>query len=103
MLEGSELGAIRQFRSGTARVSEDPARGYVAGEVPLAARGGEVIVYYASSTGAGMKDSIVSSVDRDVIHAAALAGEQHQISRFQGGNFPRQGPAGTRLLARRTG
>jgi hypothetical protein len=50
-----------------------------------------------------MKDSIVSSIDRHVIHAPALAGEQHQITRFQRSNFPGQGTAGTRLLARRTG
>jgi hypothetical protein len=45
-----------------------------------------------------MKDSIVSSIDRHVIDATALTGEQHQISRLQRCDFPRKRLAGTRLL-----
>jgi hypothetical protein len=44
-----------------------------------------------------MKHSIVSSIDRDVIDATPFAGEQHQISRLQRSNLPRQGAACTRL------
>src|SRR5918993_2365286 len=100
MLEGSELGAIRQFRTGRPRVSEDPARGHVAGQVPLPPRGGEVIVNCAAGASAGMEDSVVPGIDRHVIHAPALAGEQHQISGLKGSHFARQRTTSARLLTR---
>src|SRR4051812_958181 len=66
-LEGSGLGAIQQSRAVSPPVSEDSAGCSQPSQVPLAARGREVIVTHPAASGTGVEYPIVSRIDRHVV------------------------------------
>jgi hypothetical protein len=74
------MGLLRRGEEVRVTSSQDTAGGHMALQIPFTTRSGQVVVHHAAGSGAGMKDPIVSDVDRDVIDLLSGAGKEEQIT-----------------------
>src|SRR5688572_13975430 len=70
------------------------------GNEPFATFRREVVVTHSATAGTRVNDLAAASVDRDVIYAHAVCGEQHEVALAESSKDCRNGLANRGLLAR---
>ena len=63
--------------------SQDTSRGHVPLEVPPTSRRGEIVIDHPAGSRARVKNTVVTHVDRHVVHSLAAAGKEKEIPRLE--------------------